>query len=228
MRFVRRAVRAFRTPASERGYTLIEMMIATSLLTVVIASAFSVVIVMQNEAVKTTDRFTAEGEAQTIADRITKDLRTAVAPSSTAAAFASADTNDVVFYANLASLNNGHGPTRLHAYISLVPGTGVYVFHEDYTTADATSTPGNYTYDLGTPVSRLDGQYLDTTLPIFSYFDSHFPVPNQIATPINTPAGLRSIDEVCLNLRVRVRPNAPIVVISTCIHVRNVDFNPNT
>ncbi len=203
------------------------MMIATSLLSVVVAAAFNVVIVMQNEAVKTTDRFTAEGEGQTIADRITKDLRTAVAPSSTTAAFASADTNDVVFYANLANLNNGHGPTRLHAYISLVPSTNVYVFHEDYTPADSTSTQGNYTY-TGTPVNRLDGQYLDTSQPIFSYYDSHFPVPNQIATPITTTAGLRSIDEVCVNLRVRVRPNAPVVVISSCIHVRNVDYNPNT
>jgi prepilin-type N-terminal cleavage/methylation domain-containing protein len=228
MRWLRRAARVLRTPASERGYTLIEMMIATSLLSVVVVSAFSVVITMQNEAVKTTDRFTAEGEGQTIADRITKDLRTAVAPSSTTAAFASADTNDVVFYANLANLNNGHGPTRLHAFVSLVPGTNVYVFHEDYTAADATSTVDNYTYANGTPVNRLDGQYLDTSQPIFSYYDSHFPVPNKIPTPITQTSDLRSIDQVCLNLRVRVRAGAPIVVISTCIHIRNVDYNPNT
>ena len=106
---------------ARRGYTLIEMMIATTLLSLVVAAAFGVVIVMQNQAVRTTDRFTAEGEAQTIADRITKDLRTAVAPSSTTAAFASADANDVSFYANLADLNTGNGPTRLHAYTSLVP-----------------------------------------------------------------------------------------------------------
>jgi prepilin-type N-terminal cleavage/methylation domain-containing protein len=221
-------VRARRRSASERGFTLIELMVATTLLSLVIGSAFGVVIVMQNQAVKTTDRFTAEGEAQTIADRITKDLRTAVAPSSTTAAFASADTNDVVYYASLANLNNGHGPTRLHAYASLVPATNVYVFHEDATLPDNTSVPGNYTYTTGTPVNRLDGKYLDTSQPIFSYYDSHFPVPNKIATPITTLADLRSIDQVCVNLRVRVRPNAPIVVISTCIHVRNVDYNPNT
>jgi prepilin-type N-terminal cleavage/methylation domain-containing protein len=224
----RRILHALRKRRPQRGYTLIEMMIATSLLSLVIASAFGVVIVMQNEAVKTTDRFTAEGEAQTIADRITKDLRTAVAPNSTTAAFASADTNDVVFYANLANLNAGLGPTRLHAYISLVAGTNVYVFHEDATQPDATSTPGNYTYTTGTPLNRLDGQYLDTSQPIFSYYDSHFPVPNQIPTPITTTAALRSIDQVCVNLRVRVRPSASLVVISTCIHIRNVDYNPNT
>ncbi len=68
------------------GYTLIEMMIAMTLLSFVTAAAFGRGRVMQNQAVATTDRFTAEGEAQTIADRITKDLRTAVAPTSTTGA----------------------------------------------------------------------------------------------------------------------------------------------
>ena len=104
-----------RSRHSEAGHTLVEMMIATMLLSVVIAAAFGAVIVMQNQAVATQNRFTAEGEAQTIADRITKDLRTAVAPSSTTAAFASADANDVVFYANLVDLatqSGTSGPTR--------------------------------------------------------------------------------------------------------------------
>ena len=109
---------------------------------------------MQNQAVKTTDRFTAEGEAQTIADRITKDLRTAVAPSSTTAAFASAGANDVTFYANLADPNGPDRsctPTR-----TLVAGTNVYVFHEDATAPDSGGSPGNYTYTrrAGDPARR--------------------------------------------------------------------------
>jgi prepilin-type N-terminal cleavage/methylation domain-containing protein len=225
-RLRRRAVAALRARPSERGFTLVEVMVATSLLSVVLASAFGVLGVMQNQSVKTSDRFSATSEAQTIADRITKDLRTAVAPSSTAAAFASADQNDVVFYANLANLNTGAGPTRLHAYVSQVPATGVYVFHEDYTQPDATlSTPGNYVYTAA-PTTRLDGQYIQTTQPIFSYYDASVP-PNLIPTPITTTADLRSIDQVCINLRVRVHLNSSTVVISTCIHIRNVDYNPN-
>jgi prepilin-type N-terminal cleavage/methylation domain-containing protein len=221
----RRAIDALRARPSERGFTLVEVMVATSLLSVVLASAFGVLGVMQNQSLKTSDRFTATSEAQTIADRITKDLRTAVAPSSTTAAFASADQNDVVFYADLANLNTGAGPTRLHAYVSQVPATGVYVFHEDYTQPDATSTPGNYTYSAA-PTPRLDGQYVQTSQPIFSYYDASTP-PNLIPTPITTTADLRSIDQVCINLRVRVHINSSSVVISTCIHIRNVDYNPN-
>ncbi len=191
-----------------------------SLLSVVIAAAFSVVSVMQRSAVATTNRFTAEGEAQVIADRITKDLRAAVTASATGAAFASADVNDVTFYANLADPN---GPTKLHAYLTL-GGSNVYLFHEDATPPDTGGSPGNYLY-TGTTSTRIDGQYLDTTLPIFSYFDAdNLPIP----TPITTLANLRSIDVVGINLRVRVTPTAPIVVIQTSVHVRNVDYNPNT
>jgi prepilin-type N-terminal cleavage/methylation domain-containing protein len=216
--------RRLRAPRPDRGHTLVEMMIATALLSVVTTAAFGAVIVMQNQAVATTDRFTAGGEARTIADRITKDIRTAVAPTSTTAAFASASANDVVFYASLADLNTGNGPTRLHAYTSLVPGTSVYVFHEDATQPDVGGTPGNYSYS-GAPVNRLDGQYIDTTQPIFTYYNA---AGTQILPmPITNNADLRSIDAVGVTLRIRVHPRSPSVVISTRIHVRNVDYNPN-
>jgi prepilin-type N-terminal cleavage/methylation domain-containing protein len=209
---------------SEGGYTLIEMMIAMSLMSLVTAAAFGVVNVMSNQAMAASDRLTAQGEAQTIADRITKDLRTAVAPSAPTAAFASAGVNDVVFYASLSDLSTGgQGPTRLHAYTSLVPGTSIYVFHEDATQPIVVN--GNYTY-TSTPVSRIDGEYIDTSKPIFTYWDSAGnPIP---ATPqiIDAPT-LQSIDAVGITLRVRVHAHSPVVVISTRIHIRNVDYNPN-
>ena len=215
-----RRLRARARTRSESGYTLIESMIALMLLSIVIAAAFGVVSSMQRASMFTTNRFTAEGEAQTIADRITKDLRSAVTTSAVGAAFASADVNDVTFYANLA---DPKGPTRLHAYLTLLAGTNVYLFHEDATPPVAGGSPGNYTY-TATPSTRIDGKYLDTSQPIFSYFDAD---GNPIPTPITTTAALRSIDSVGINVRVRVTPQAPIVVIQTTVHIRNVDYNPN-
>jgi prepilin-type N-terminal cleavage/methylation domain-containing protein len=206
---------------AQSGYTLIETMVAMTLMSVVIAAAFGVVSAMQRGAMLTTNRFTAEGEAQTISDRITKDIRAAVTTSASGAAFASADQNDVTFYANLADPN---GPTRLHAYLTLQPGTNVYLFHEDSTAPDAGGSTGNYTYTTA-PQSRIDGKYIDTTQPIFSYYDAD---NNLIPTPITTVAGLRSIDSVAINLRVRVSPNSPIIVMNAVVHIRNTDYNPNT
>jgi prepilin-type N-terminal cleavage/methylation domain-containing protein len=213
-------LRAHTRSGSESGYTLIEMLIAMSLLSVVIAAAFGVVSSMQREAVFTTDRFAAEGEAQTISDRITKDLRAAVKTSATGAPFAAADVNNVTFFANLADPN---GPTELHAYLTLQGGTNVYLFHEDATAPDAGGSPGNYSYS-GAASTRIDGQYIDTSQPIFSYYDAN---GNQLATPV-AAANLNSIDSVGINLRVRVFPTAPVVVINTTVHVRNADYNPNT
>ncbi len=190
------------------------------LLSVVMAAAFGVVSSMQRGAMLTTNRFTAEGEAQTISDRITKDLRAAVATSATGSAFAAADVNDVTFYANLGV----NGPTKLHAYLTQQAGTNVYLFHEDATAPDAGGSVGNYTYS-GASVTRIDGKYLDTSQPMFSYFDRE---NSPITTPITTAAGLHSIDSVGINLRVRVSPISPIVVMQTTVHIRNVDYNPNT
>jgi prepilin-type N-terminal cleavage/methylation domain-containing protein len=209
---------------AQSGYTLIETMVAMTLLSVVIAAAFGVVSAMQRGAMLTTNRFTAEGEAQTISDRITKDLRAAVTTSAAGAAFVSADQNDVTFYANLTDDPTHPGPTKLHAYLTLQPGTSVYLFHEDSTPPDTGGSVGNYTYS-GAASSRIDGKYIDTTLPIFSYFDAD---NNPIPTPITTVAGLRSIDSVAINLRVRVTPTSPIVVMNALVHIRNTDYNPNT
>lgn len=200
-------------------------MMATMLLLVVLTAAFGVVSRMQRGVMLTTNRFTAEGEAQTISDRITKDIRAAVTTSATGAAFASADVNDVTFYANLADAGpTNPGPTKLHAYLTLQAGTNVYLFHEDATPPDAGGSTGNYSYSA-VPSTRIDGKYLDTSQPMFSYFDSD---NNPIPTPITTTAGLRSIDSVAINLRVQVTPTSPIVVMNTTVHVRNTDYNPNT
>ena len=195
-------------------------MIALSLLSVVVAAAFGVVSSMQRGSMITTARFTAEGEAQTISDRITKDLRSAVTTSAVGTAFASANVNDVTFYANLADPT---GPTKLHAYLTLQAGTNVYLFHEDATAPDPNGSIGNYSYSTAA-VSRIDGKYIDTTQPIFSYFDAKdVPIPTPVAA-----SDLASIDSVAIKLRVRVTPTSPVVEIDATVHIRNTDYNPNT
>jgi hypothetical protein len=72
---------------------------------------------------------------------------------------------------------------------------------------------------------RLDGRYIDTTQPMFTYYDRNGTVLS--AATLATTAGLRSIDQVGITLRVQVKPQAASVVITTLVHVRSVDYNPN-
>jgi hypothetical protein len=200
-------------------------MIATALLSVITTAAFGAIIAMQNQAMATTDRFAAQDEAQTIADRLTKDIRTAVAPNSTTPAFASADANNIVFYANLSDIATaGNGPTRVHAYTALKPATTVYAFHEDVTPPDSGGSTGNYSY-TGAAINRIDGQYVDVTQSLFTYYRADG--TQFLPVPIVATADLRSIDAVGITLRIKVHPKSPVVVISTRVHVRNVDYNPS-
>ncbi len=59
---------------------------------------------------------------------------------------------------------------------------------------------------------------------MFKYFRAD---GTEIIPPIVTTTDLRSIDAVGVTLRIRVHPHSPLVVVSTRIHVRNVDYNPN-
>ena len=130
--------------------------------------------------------------------------------------------NDVTFYANLAD------PERPDEAARVPDAAG-----RERTCTCSTRTPrrptaggstGNYTL-LRTSSTRIDGKYLDTTQPIFSYFDAN---GNADHHADHDHPGLRSIDSVGINLRVRVTPTSPIVVINTTVHVRNTDYNPNT
>jgi hypothetical protein len=234
--------RARRLDRSERGTSLMEMVVVTALLSLVTVVAFQAVDTMQKNARSTTDRFAATGEAQTIADRLTKDLRAAVTTAPGGAPFAYADANEVVFYANLGtvypSLGNKPGPTRLHVRLVQISGTNVWQLREDATGPDSGGSIGNYTF-TGTEVNRIDGKYLDTSVPIFTYYTYDSTDPTKlVALPtsslpldFNDPTdvgALQSIVAIGMKIRVRVTPTSPVAQIETMVHIRNIDYNPDT
>jgi hypothetical protein len=207
----------------EAGSSLIELMVVLVMLALVLPVAYGTVNSMQNETSITSNRFRAVNEGQVISDRITKDLRTGVSPANGLAPFLKATTNEVQFYASLADPN---GPTLLDAYVQPIPGTNVNAFHEDQTPVTPNSSP--YTWNAANLQVRLDGQYIDTTVPtIFTYFDNN----NQALLPDGTgalDAGQRlNIDSVGITLTTRILPGAPASTITTLVHIRNVDYNPN-
>ena len=201
----------------EAGLTVAELLVVVSLLAIFLPTAFMMVTSMQRQQATNSARLEALGQAQLIVDRLTRDVRAAVAPTSTSAAFAAADGNDITFYADLQDPN---GPTRVHAYT--VAGTSPELRFE-LTPPDPppASAPGNWVY-TGPPQAQLSAA-IDASAPVFAFYGRDGAAQ---ATPITSVAGLRSIDGVGINLTTRVRAGAPPTVIQTVVHVRNVDYNP--
>lgn len=66
-------------PRSERGFTLIELVVAMALTSVVMAAVVSMLTVLLNDTNYDTNRDFAQSDASTLVDRITQDLRSAAA-----------------------------------------------------------------------------------------------------------------------------------------------------
>ena len=208
---------------SELGTSLVELVVVVGLLGVVLPTGYSAVASMQRQESMTTSRFAALGQAQVIMDRVGKDLRSAVAVTSgtgaaaVTAAFTAASAADISFYANL----NKNGPVLLHAYVN-TPVGGVANFHEDILAPDTPCTPPACSY-TGVPSSRIDGQYVSTTAPIYVFYTNTGAV---ITAPV-AAAQLASIDSVGITITAQVYPKSPSTTLTTLIHIRNVDYNPS-
>ena len=183
--------------SSERGITLVELMVTVSLMTVVLGFATRGFIGLQNASAGASLRLQNLEEARTLMNAVSKDLRTAarlsstsspfdvVLPSSGPAAFAgwcssgctapsstAGITNtEVWFYANLtlASGNPSPCPDIVHLYVDLLANP--HVLKEQTVPADAGGTPPSCSYSTA-PATRLVGTYIanPTTSPVFTYY----------------------------------------------------------
>ena len=199
-------------------------MVVLMLLALILPTAYSTVSTLQHQVSITSDRFQALSEAQVIADRITKDLRTGVSIGVGQPPFKSAGPADIQWYA---SLGDPNGPTLLHAYVQPLTGNPtVNAFHEDFIKVDGPVPPAAVWAWTGANNARLDGDYVDTTVPtIFTYFDVNNAPIALVGGVIPGPM-LISIDSIGITLTTRIRPNAPATTITTLVHIRGVDYDP--
>jgi type II secretory pathway pseudopilin PulG len=184
--------------SSERGITLVELMVTVSLMTVVLGFVTRGFIGLQNAAAGESLRLQNLDEARTLMNAVSKDLRTAARlsstsspfdvtlPSSGPAAFAgwcsvgctapTATTGirnvEVWFYANL-TLTAGNPspcPDIVHLYVDTITA-GPDVLREQTVPADAGGTPPSCSYSVA-PTTRLIGTYIanPTTSPVFTYY----------------------------------------------------------
>ncbi len=94
------------------------------------------------------------------------------------------------------------------------------------TPPDSTVDPGNYTY-TGAPSNRIDGKYIDTSQPIFTYYDADGNADHADAD--HDDRGSAQHRHGRHHVRVRVHADSRRSSSSQRrVHVRNVDYNPNS
>jgi prepilin-type N-terminal cleavage/methylation domain-containing protein len=214
--------------ADEKGFTLVELLVAVTILAFVLAGMYQALNNLSSTAVEAEERVVNLDEARVLMATVTKDLRTATRLESTASPFLYADERRIVFHANI---NTNTGPNRVTVFVD---GTNQFV--EQTVAPNAGSCP-NCTY-TGTGTTRVVGRWVanPTTQPIFSFFNG---LGNPVAAPLGDPLEasdpaelplLRSIESVEVNLSIRRTQTigSKGTTLINRVRLPNVDYNPPT
>jgi hypothetical protein len=163
-------------------------------------------------------------EGRTLMAVTTKDMRTATRLQAGTSPFVTADTREVVFYANLN--NNGssgsvvdNGPRRVRIFVD----TDSQLI-EEVVKPDASSVPPAYTY-AGTPTRRFVGRYVANAVsdPIFRFYDVDG--TELTGTPLSSTDRLavRSVKVTLSIRRATAFPVANTTLVNT-VRLPNVDY----
>lgn len=206
----------------DRGFTLIETMVATALLSVVLGLATSAFIEFLKEGSATTSRIADVDQVRTAMDAMSRTIRTAVAPEllltdcsdpdttlpvgTCDSAFVSAAGTEIVFFANIGDeqVDASPEPTRVTYRIATIDG--VASLQEVRQKITARSANG-YTFDpcldaAACTRTLVDGLRPDAAgAPVFGYFDLDNVTPLTVAGSVPT-AGLTRIANVTVRLPV--------------------------
>jgi prepilin-type N-terminal cleavage/methylation domain-containing protein len=210
-------VRALRAAVrDERGLTLVELMMASALLSLVLAASAAALASYQRTAASSDIRLENLTEAQAIMDVVSRDVRTATRPSAGQSPFLMASANEVRFYANLRTTT---GPKLVRLYVESSTGR---VIEEAIEPAGAPP----YTYN-STPVVRVVGRHFanSSTQPLLTYIDDE---GNVLSGSPLTAAQRLQIDAVRIDLSIRKSTNLAVraTTVRTTVRLPNVEYTP--
>jgi type II secretory pathway pseudopilin PulG len=208
---MRQAIRALRSRRTrdERGFTIIETIIASMVSLIVIASVGTALIATINTSQQTSNRLDATNSGRLAMDSMTRVLRAAVTPSqlndlsSADAAFLNGTTTSVQFYSDLQNSGNTVGPSR----VTLTLSSGILTMTVQPPNAHA-ATDFNYqwcTPGTGCPVQTTTlARGIVTpggTIPaVFKYYDAS---GNTLATPLSS-TDLAAVDSIDLAVTIHI------------------------
>jgi len=169
-----------RRGAGDKGFTLTEMVVVISILSVVLAMVATTTITAQKNLNGSSARLDQVQQGKLAIEAMTKTLRTAVRPTQLnatctgcdQAAFLQGNARTVQFYANINNPSNITGPSRV-SYI--VNGNGELTESIQAPNPHA-ATDFNYQYCTPGPgcvvPSRIIARGVSTTSTLFTYYDS--------------------------------------------------------
>lgn len=212
-----------RLVSDDSGMTLIELLIAMMLFSVLGYTVFIVMDTFQTTQATTLGRFSGTSSAATILDRLTRHLRAAITPAGATSPFiaspspaTSPSASDVWFYANL----GGSTPTEIHAYVTTSSGTCPCTLHEDQIITTSSGVVNGTTTTTTTVVSSIDGTGL-TSQNIFTYYGAptYNSTTSTLASPVST---LTDVAEIGINITTQLNSVSPSVSAKTLVYLRNV------
>jgi prepilin-type N-terminal cleavage/methylation domain-containing protein len=211
----------------ERGFTLVELLVATTILAIVLAGAYQGLASLQSSSVGAHERLVNLDEARILMSTITKDIRTAARLQPTESPFLYADGTEIEFYANI---NTTTGPNKVTVFVDpelrLVEQTVPPEPNPAYPCSPTPCDPYVYT---AAPITRIVGRWVANTGPLFRYWDDS-PVPQELGAggvPL-TDDELRNIKSIQIELAIRRTQSIgskPTTLINR-VRLPNVDYNP--
>ncbi len=218
----------------ERGMTLVELMIAFLLTTILCVTAMSVTTNLVGDVTSANTRIRLNSEAQLVMDSISRQIRAATYaangfPSLEPVAYASA--NEITFYASLLPNSLGSGPVKFD-----IKASGRDLIETTWQ-PDTGSGGSGWTYT--TPgVAQTLATDVDESHVLFTYYaqgvDPVTDSAGNLAVPMSqslgdATGGTGVIDAVVIDLWLDPNGagNGPYVEVTTTVHLINVDFtNP--
>jgi type II secretory pathway pseudopilin PulG len=206
----------------ERGASMFEIVVTLAVMSIVMMVVYQGVDSATGAVTGTEARLTNLGEARTLMDTATKDLRTAVRLQGGTSAFAVANDTEVTFYANLLPNPTVLAPRQIHIYVN-----SDSELVEEVKAPDASSVAPDYTYvdPANKPVVRFVGRYIanDASHPVFTYLDDS----GGALTP--TPLGaqnLLAVNAVRIELMIRKSPHGGVdfTTLENTVRLPNMDY----
>lgn len=209
-----------RRPGDERGFTIVETMVAVVLLAIVMAVLYRGMDSLQRATVGNEERLVNLEEARVVMATITKDIRAGAALQPGTAPFVAAAARELTMYANIGSTA---GPSKIRMYVDTENR-----LIEEVTPPDPGSGP-NYTYTAA-PKVRAVGSYVvpGTTIFTYQYFDD---ATGNFVTLGNLPlssADRLKVESVDVSLSIRKSSTAPTpaTTLRNRVRLTNVYYNP--